>query len=236
MNIFPALAEKFTVKRHLITLALWALAAGLLWEIFDMYSTLPEFKQQWLASYRAAHLLVAESPQLAILAMFLIHLLLAALALPGASVIMLLAGASYGPLVGTLLCLSACTLGATLNMLVVRHFLQAFARRKLGQRFESFDQKIAADGAAYLFSLRMLPVIPFALVNVAAGLSSLRTWSFLWVSFVGMLAGTFVYVNAGSQLGQIQAANDLYSPQVILALSGLAFLPWLIKWFHQKLA
>jgi uncharacterized membrane protein YdjX (TVP38/TMEM64 family) len=176
--------------------------------------------------------LVRDYPLAATAAVFLLHTLLAALALPGASILMLVAGAGFGALPGTLLCLTACTVGASLSMLAARHFLQTLVRRKLGERLARLDRRIATDGAAYLFSLRLLPVIPFAVVNVAAGLSTMKAWTFTWVSFVGMLAGTFVYVNAGTQLAHIEAASDIYTPRVLLSLAALAVLPWLAKLIH----
>ncbi len=176
--------------------------------------------------------LVRDYPLAAVLAVFTLHTLLALLALPGASLLMLLAGAGFGALPGTLLCLTACTVGASLSMLAARHFLQALVRRKLGERLAKLDRRIATDGAAYLFSLRLLPVIPFAVVNVAAGLSTMRAWTFTWVSFFGMLAGTFVYVNAGTQLAYIQTASDIYTPRVLLSLAALAVVPWLGKLIH----
>ena len=149
---------------------------------------------------------------------------------------MLVAGAGFGALPGTLLCLTACTVGASLSMLAARHFLQALVRRKLGERLARLDRRIATDGAAYLFSLRLLPVIPFAVVNVAAGLSTMKAWTFTWVSFVGMLAGTFVYVNAGTQLAYIQTASDIYTPRVLLSLAALAVVPWLAQTDSWSLA
>jgi uncharacterized membrane protein YdjX (TVP38/TMEM64 family) len=116
-----------------------------------------------------------------------------------------------------------------MSMLTVRHFLQPMVRRKMGGRLAGFDCRIAADGPAYLFSLRLLPVIPFALVNVVAGMSGMKVWTFTWVSFVGMLAGTFVYVNAGSELARIETAGDLHSPRVLFSLAALALLTWVAR-------
>lgn len=183
----------------------------------------------WQNDQEAFRRIVQSHLTLALFALFFTHVFLAALALPGASLLMLLTGAVLGSVPGTLLCLTACTVGACLTMLGARHFLQPFARRKLGRHLENFEQRLAADGAYYLFTLRMLPVIPFAIVNLAAGVCRMRLWTFAWVSFIGMLAGTFVYVNAGSVLGRIESASDLYSPAVILSLLAVALLPWLMK-------
>lgn len=184
----------------------------------------------WVAHHAAFLDLVEAHPLLATLAVVVVHALLAALALPGASVLMLVAGSGFGAFGGTLLCLTGCTAGATLTMTVVRQYLQPVVRRRHGERLAGFDARMAADGIAYLFSLRLLPVIPFAVVNVAAGLTTMKTWTFFWVSFVGMAASTFVYVNAGTELARIRVLSDIYSVQVLLSLFALALLPWAIKW------
>ena len=99
-----------------------------------------------------------------------------------------------------------------------------------------FDARMARDGGRYLFSLRVLPVIPFALVNVAAGLTAIRVLTFTSVSFAGMAAGTFLYVNAGTELGHAASLSDLASPSLLLSLLALALFPWLAKIAHDALA
>ncbi|MGF1548801.1 MAG: TVP38/TMEM64 family protein [Thiotrichales bacterium] len=172
---------------------------------------------------------VANRPVISALALFLSHALLAALGLPGASVLMLLAGAGFGTTTGTTICLAGCTLGSTATMLATRHFLRPYARKRLGDRLDRFDARIATDGAAYLFSLRLVPVIPFAVVNVAAGLTTLSAWTYTWVSFIGMAIGTFVYVNAGAQLGGVTRLADFSSPTLLASVLLLAALPWILK-------
>ena len=204
-----------------IVILLWWLASGAAGGQLTL--------ENWRAHQDTLLSLVQDHPRTATAVLFLMHVLLATLGLPGASLLMLLAGAGFGAVAGTLLCLTACTVGASMSMLAVRHFLQPVVRRKMGDRLASFDRRIAADGPAYLFSLRLLPVIPFALVNVAAGMSGMRVWTFACVSFVGMLAGTFVYVNAGSELARIETAGDIYSPRVLFSLAALALLPWVAR-------
>lgn len=226
--IFPdSLRSVRSLSRHLpyimvalagIVVLLWWLASGATGGQFSLES--------WRAHHDTLLNLVRDHPRTATAALFLMHVMLATLGLPGASLLMLVAGAGFGAIAGTLLCLTACTLGASVSMLMVRHFLQPMVRRKLGDRLAGFDRRIASDGPAYLFSLRLLPVIPFALVNLAAGLSGMKAWTFTWVSFVGMLAGTFVYVNAGSELARIETAGDIYSPRVLFSFAALALLPW----------
>ena len=168
-------------------------------------------------------------PLLASLLVFALHALLAATALPGASVLMLAAGAGFGAFWGTVICLAGCTAGASVSMLAARYWLRPWVSRRYATYLTEFDRRIAADGAHYLLSLRLLPVLPFVVVNLAAGLSRMGTWLFTWVSFVGMAAGTFVYAYAGAQLGQVRELSDLYSLQTIGTLAVLAVLPWLAR-------
>jgi uncharacterized membrane protein YdjX (TVP38/TMEM64 family) len=217
-------------RAHRWWLIIAPLAAGLaIWGLASATELGTYLLQAWRAHRPYLLGLAQDYPLAASLAVFVLHTLLAALALPGASLVMLAAGAAYGAWTGTLLCLTACTVGASLSMLAARYFLRPFARRRLAGRLAALDGRIGADGAAYLFSLRLLPVIPFALVNVAAGLSTMRVWTFTWVSFVGMLAGTFLYVNAGTALAEVEVASDLYSPGVLVSVAALALIPWLAK-------
>jgi uncharacterized membrane protein YdjX (TVP38/TMEM64 family) len=210
-------------------LALGIAAAGSLFWLANSQGLGAFGLNRWHAHHDDFLTLIREYPVAATLAVFLLHALLAALALPGASLLMLAAGSGFGAALGTLLCLTGCTAGATLGMLASRHWLQPFVRRRFGAQLGDFDARIAANGNAYLFSLRLLPVLPFAVVNVAAGLSSMKTWAFIWISFAGMAASTFVYVNAGTELAHVRELADIYSPRVLASLAALALLPWLLK-------
>lgn len=218
--------------RFMLLLAGISASAFLLWRLIA--ATCPDCLtlQGWHTGHEVLLEFVRSDPLAATVLLFVLHVLLAMLALPGASLLMLAAGAGFGPLAGTLLCLTACTAGASLSMLAVRHFLQPVVRRRMGTRLAGLERRVASEGAACLFSLRLLPVIPFALVNVVAGLGGMKAWTFAWISFVGMLAGTFVYVNAGSQLARIETAGDIYSPRVLLSLAALAILPWALRLAH----
>lgn len=217
----------------LIIAAAVLLIAGLVWSLDGRLNL-----GSWLLDVWHTHRLgllndVRDYPLTAAFSILLLHAVLAMLALPGASVLMLVTGAAYGTWVGTLLCLTGCTAGASACMLATRHFLRPLAQRKFGARLAEIDRRIDTDGAAYVFTLRLLPVVPFALTNVAAGLSKINAWTFTWVSFVGMLAGTFVYVNAGTEMAQVHALEDIYSPRVLLSLAALALLPWLLKFLRH---
>ncbi|MBK9020947.1 MAG: TVP38/TMEM64 family protein [Sulfuritalea sp.] len=157
--------------------------------------------------------------------LFCVQALMAAFSVPGSSLLLLAAGAAYGLLGGTLLCLSACTLGAVLTMLGSRHFLRTAVSHRHGARLRELDAGFARDGAFYLFSLRMLPVVPFVVVNLAAGLTGMRMWTFAWVSFVGMFASTLAYVHAGVELSRAGSLQGLLSPGLLLALAAIGLLP-----------
>jgi uncharacterized membrane protein YdjX (TVP38/TMEM64 family) len=228
--IFPdSLRSVRSISRHLPYLLALVGIVALIWWLTNGADAWQFSLEGWRGHHEYLLNLVRDHPRTATAALFLMHVLLATLGLPGASLLMLVAGAGFGAIAGTLLCLTACTVGASMSMLAVRHFLQPLVRRKMGGRLAGFDRRIASDGVAYLFSLRLLPVIPFVLVNLAAGLSGMKAWTFTWVSFVGMLAGTFVYVNAGSELARIEAAGDIYSPRVLFSLAALALPPWVAR-------
>jgi uncharacterized membrane protein YdjX (TVP38/TMEM64 family) len=210
------------------------LALALAWLTSGSQHLSPDFAawQEWQAGFRH---LVDTHWLLAVALTFILHTLLAALGLPGASLLMLAAGSGFGAALGTLLCLTGCTAGATLAMLGSRRWLQPWVQRRHGARLADIEARINADGASWLFSLRLLPVVPFTVVNLAAGLSTMRAWTFTWVSFVGMAAGTFVYVNAGSEMGHVRQLADLHSPSLLASLAALALLPWLLKPLLRRL-
>lgn len=219
----PSLSPTVLLALCLLAAVAIALLPGPLTGGLDAALSALKLRQRELQTALAAH------PLSVTCVFFGVYVALSALALPGGSVLMLAAGAGYGLLPGTLLSLSACTLGATLTMLAARHLLRGPARRHFGARLTTLDAGLARDGGFYLFSLRMLPVIPYAAVNVLAGLTGLRTWTFAWVSFAGMLAGTVVYVNAGQELARVESMAQLLSPSLLAALAALGLLPLLAR-------
>lgn len=176
----------------------------------------------------ATHL--GEQPVAVACAFFLLFTALAATGLPGASLLMLLAGAGFGLFWGTLLALLASTTGATLSMLAARHWLRAHVAARFGAHLARIDAGIARDGAFYLFGLRMAPLIPFPILNPLLGLTAMSAWTYFWVSAVGMAAGTAVYVNAGLQLARVERPGDLVSPAVVASLALAGALPWLARY------
>jgi len=175
-------------------------------------------------------------PLLSMLGFFALFTLLTACCLPGAAVLMLLAGASFGLVWGSVLAVLASTTGATLTMLASRHALRERVTARLGGRLQGLNHGLQRDGAVYMLSLRLLPVIPFVVLNLLSGLSCLPTRTFFWASALGMLPATVLYVNAGLQLAQVQSLDGLLSAPALGALAALGLLPLLALAWRRKRA
>lgn len=158
---------------------------------------------------------------------FLLYVLITALSVPGAAVMTLLGGAVFGFGLGLLLVSFASSIGATLAFLVARLLLRDWVQNRFGSSLKAINAGIERDGAFYLFTLRMIPVFPFFLINLVMGLTPIKTFTFYWISQVGMLLGTAVYVNAGVELGQLSSLSGLLNTSLILSFVLLAMLPWL---------
>ncbi len=177
----------------------------------------------------------AQSPWLTTLATFVIYVIVVALSLPGATIMSLAIGALFGFWVGILLVSFASTIGATLAFLASRYVLRDMIQRRLGDRLKGINEGMAKDGALYLFMLRLVPIFPFFLINLLMGLTQIHTATFCWVSQLGMLAGTLVYVNAGTQLARIDSLSGILSPQVLLSFTLLGVFPLLAKRIGQAI-
>ncbi|MFC3097483.1 FAD-dependent oxidoreductase [Alteraurantiacibacter palmitatis] len=210
-----------------IILALLLVSAIALWFAFDLgqYLTLDTLKAQrdTILAYYAAH------PLLVMVVFFLVYVAVTALSIPGAAIMTLAAGAVFGVVTGTLLVSFASSIGATLAFLASRFLLRDWVQGRFGARLKGVNEGMARDGAFYLFSLRLVPVFPFFAVNLLMGLTPIRTWTYYWVSQLGMLLGTLVYVNAGTQLAAIESLSDIASPVLLGSFAALALLPWIGK-------
>ena len=160
---------------------------------------------------------------------FLVYVLVTALSLPGAAVMTLAAGALFGLLQGTILVSFASSLGATLAFLVSRYLLRDLVQDRFGNRLNAINEGIRKDGAFYLFTLRLVPVFPFFLINLLMGLSPVPAATFYLVSQAGMLLGTAVYVNAGTQLAQVESLSGILSPELLLSFALLGIFPIVAK-------
>lgn len=170
-----------------------------------------------------------ESPLLVGGVFFLAYVLITAFSLPGAALMTLLAGALFGLWWGLLLASFASSIGALFAFFTSRYLLRDSFQTKFASKLDSINQGVDKDGGFYLFTLRLLPLFPFFLVNILMGLTTIKTWTYYWVSQVGMLAGTFVYVNAGVQLAQIESLGDIISPTLLASFALLAIFPLIAK-------
>lgn len=171
----------------------------------------------------------AESPLLVIGGFFLLYVFVTALSLPGAAILTLAAGALFGLVQGLLVASFASSIGATLAFLTSRYLLRDTIQQRFFDRLASIDKGIKKEGAFYLFTLRLVPIFPFFIINLLMGLTAIKTWTFYWVSQIGMLAGTFVYVNAGTQLAQIDSLSGILSFNLIVSFALLGFFPLIAK-------
>ncbi|OYQ41733.1 pyridine nucleotide-disulfide oxidoreductase [Rhodoferax sp. TH121] len=184
----------------------------------------------YLQSSQAAFAaLYAEQPWTVRATYFAIYVAVAGLSLPGAAIVTLAGGGIFGLAWGLLLVSFASSIGATLSFLAARFVLRDVVQARFGKRLADINAGVEREGALYLFSLRLIPVVPFFVINLAMGLTTLRTWTFYWVSQLGMLAGTAVYVNAGTQLADIRSLQDVASPGLLGALVLLGLFPLLAK-------
>ncbi|MGE6461809.1 FAD-dependent oxidoreductase [Pseudoalteromonas tetraodonis] len=171
----------------------------------------------------------AQSPLLVIGGFFLLYVVVTALSLPGAAILTLAAGALFGLIEGLLVASFASTIGATLAFLVSRYLLRDTIKKRFPERLAAIDKGVDKEGAFYLFTLRLVPVFPFFLINLLMGLTAIKSWTFYWVSQIGMLAGTFVFVNAGTQLAQIERLSGILSLDLILSFALLGVFPLIAK-------
>ncbi len=194
---------------------------------FDLgqYLSLAYLKQRQ-AEFAA---LYAQQPLLVIGAYALVYIVVFALALPVGAVMTLAGGALFGVWIGAVVVSFASSIGAALAFLASRYVLADSVRNRFGARLAEVDKGIAKDGAFYLFTLRLIPAIPPAALNLLFGLTKMRTWTFYWVSQLGMLAGTIVYVNAGTQLGKLESLGGILSPGVIGSFVLLGVFPLVAK-------
>lgn len=213
-------------KKILLVVVLVALSAAFF--IFDLneWLTLERLKegQAQFAAWQA------QSPLLVGLLFTLLYIAVTGLSLPGAAIMSLAAGALFGLLWGTLIVSFASSIGATLAFLVARYLLHDWVQARFGERLQAINRGVEQEGAFYLFALRLVPVFPFFIINILMGLTRIRTWTFYWVSQIGMLPATVVYVNAGTQLAHIESLGDILSPQLIFSFALLGAFPLLAKW------
>lgn len=203
------------------------LSAVVVFKVFDLgqYFTLTYIR----ASQERFALLYAEHRLMVILGYGVIYILATSLSLPGAVVLTLAGGALFGLWTGTLAVSFASTIGATLACIVSRFILRDWVQTKFGDRLKTVNDGIEKEGAFYLFTLRLVPIFPFWLINLVMGLTKMPLRKFYWVSQVGMLPGTIVYVNAGKELAKIESLSGILSPELIISFAALGIFPLAAK-------
>ncbi len=217
------------MKSHSTKIALVALLAALIgvFFIFDLqqYLTLDYLKSQ----QKSFGHFYAENRLLTLAVYMGIYILVTALSLPGATVMTLAGGALLGLWVGFIAISFASTIGATLAFLVSRFVLRDAVQSRFGDKLAAINDGVRKEGAFYLFSLRLVPIFPFFVINLAMGLTPMRTLTYYWVSQLGMIPGTLVYVNAGTQLGKIESLSGILSPGLLISFALLGLFPLLSK-------
>ena len=200
-------------------------AIVVLFNVFDLgnYLTLEYIKQQ----QSSIDQFYQENSFLTLVVFFVGYVLVTAFSLPGAAVMTLAAGAVFGLLTGLILVSFASSIGATLAFVLSRYLFRDTVQTKFASSIEAINKGIERDGAFYLFALRLVPAFPFFVINLVMGVTKLKVKTFYWVSQLGMLAGTFVFVNAGTQLASIESAAGIFSTEIVLSFILLAILPFI---------
>jgi len=204
-----------------LILAIAAFFAFDLGRFFDLQTL--KAQQAAIEAFRADH------PVVAVAVYFVLYVVVTALSLPGAALLTLAGGAVFGVGWGTLIVSFASTIGATLAFLIARFLLRGWVAARFGQRLRAIDEGIRREGAFYLFTLRLVPVFPFFIINLLLGLTVMKVSTFYWVSQLGMLAGTVAYVNAGTQLARVDSLSGILSPAVLVSFALLGVFPLLAR-------
>jgi uncharacterized membrane protein YdjX (TVP38/TMEM64 family) len=217
--------RRSTAVKILIAAAVLAVIAGFRFLGLGEYFSLDFIKESraGFEAYYAHHRVLVPA------AFFCIYVAVTAFSLPGAAVMTLAAGALFGFWVGLVMVSFASSVGATLACLVARFLLRDWVQGSFGRRLRKINEGVEQEGSFYLFTLRLIPIFPFWAINLAMGLTGMALWRFYWVSQVGMLPGTVVYVNAGKQLGELTSLSGIFSPDIVLSLVLLGLFPLAAK-------
>lgn len=197
---------------------------------FSQYLTLDNAKAQQLA----LNSFIEENFLFSSISYFVIYVGLTAFSVPGATVVTLLGAALFGFWYSLLLVSFASTIGATIAFLSSRYLLKDWVQARFGDKLSAINQGVEKDGAFYLFSLRLIPVFPFFLINLLMGLTPISIGRYYLTSQIGMLPGTAVYLNAGTQLADINSLSGILSPTVLASFALLGVFPIAVKWIMSK--
>ncbi|MEE9911556.1 MAG: TVP38/TMEM64 family protein [Deltaproteobacteria bacterium] len=213
------------LKKIVLFVVLACLVAAFFLLDLNRYFTLDYIKQS-RDSFAAFY---AQNRILTIAVYMLLYIAVTALSLPGATVMTLIGGALFGFATGLVAVSFASTIGAALACFVSRYLLRSWVEQKFGDKLAAIHAGLEKEGAFYLFTLRLIPLFPFFVINLLMGLTRMKLWTFYWVSQIGMLAGTAVYVNAGKELGKIESLSGILSPTLIISFVILGLFPLAVK-------
>ncbi len=220
-----------TLTRTLIIVVVALLIGSYIWFDLGQYFSLEELRQR-----RDQLLAFTEQHFWGMLAAYMaVYIVMAALSLPGAAILTLAGGALFGLVAGSIAVSFASSIGATLVFLAARFLFRDTIQKKFKKRLRAINAGVEKDGAFYLLALRLVPVFPFWVINLVMALTPIRTWTYYWVSQLGMLPATIVYVNAGTQLSQIESARDVLSIELIGAFALLGLLPLILRFIVRFL-
>jgi len=217
--------KQATINKSIIVVAILVLI--LLFQVLhlDQYLTLSYLKE----SREQFALLYAERTGLVIGVYMLIYIVATALSFPGAVILTLAGGALFGLITGTIVISFASTMGATLACMVSRFLLRDWVQGRFGEKLKRINEGIEREGGFYLFTLRLIPVFPFFVINLAMGLTRIKLSTYYWVSQLGMLPATLVYVNAGKELGKVETLAGILSPSLLFSFVLLGLFPITVK-------
>lgn len=219
-----------------ILLAVFILVLVACYFLFDLgqYFSLEYFK----ASRERLQAVYSENAFMVIAAYSLIYVTATALALPAAVVLTLAGGALFGLVTGTIVVSFASSIGAAVAFVVSRYLLRDWVQKRFGDKLRKINHGIEEDGAFYLFTLRLIPVFPFFVINTVIALTPMRLFTYYWVSQIGMLPATVVYVNAGKELGRVDSLSGLLSPSLIFSFVVIGLFPLVVKkalgWYQAR--
>lgn len=223
-----------TIKRLCIVAVIASLIAC--YFLFDLgqYLSLEYIK----SSRDRFEALYAEHTVAVIAVYFLIYVVATALALPAATAITLAGGAMFGLGVGVVVVSFASTIGASVAFLVARYLLRGWVQSRFGDKLHRINRGVEREGAFYLFTLRLIPIFPFFVINTVMALTPMRLVTYYWVSQIGMFPATIVYVNAGKEIGQLESLSGLLSPSLIISFVILGLFPLVVKkvlgWYRAR--
>lgn len=217
--------KKLQSKKFIILIGAIVLVVMFLVFDLDRYLTLQYIKD----SQHALQNLYSDNPVVVLSLYILVYVFITALSLPGAVVMTLAGGAVFGLIAGTIAVSIASTTGATLACFVSRFILRDWVQNRFGDKLQAINDGIEKEGGFYLFSVRLIPIFPFFIINLLMGLTTMPLKTFFWVSQLGMLPGTLVFVNAGKELGKIESASGILSPTLIASFIILGLFPITVR-------